>query len=38
MRAMGWEAKIGLAEGLASAYRDFLETAGRQPRSDRTAQ
>lgn len=38
MRAMGWEAKIGLAEGLASAYRDFLETAGRQSRSDRTAQ
>jgi GDP-L-fucose synthase len=38
MRAMGWEAKIGLAEGLASAYRDFLETAGHQPRSDRTAQ
>jgi len=38
MRAMGWEAKIALAEGLASAYRDFLDTAGRQPRSDRTAQ
>jgi GDP-L-fucose synthase len=24
MRALGWEAKIELREGLAEAYRDFL--------------
>jgi GDP-L-fucose synthase len=35
MRALGWEAKMGLAEGLASAYRDFLETATRRPHSER---
>jgi len=30
LRALGWAPRVGLAEGLALAYRDFLEHPARR--------
>ncbi len=31
LAALGWQARIPLAEGLASTYADWLEATSRQP-------
>ena len=31
LTALGWEARIGLADGVSRAYRDLLETGGHRP-------
>ncbi|MDO8344786.1 MAG: hypothetical protein Q7T48_16405, partial [Cellvibrio sp.] len=34
LNALGWQAKVGLAEGLATAYQDFLDSSLRAQRGN----
>jgi GDP-L-fucose synthase len=38
LNALGWQAKVSLADGLAQAYKDFLDSSSHLPRGIRSSQ